>query len=145
MMMCGTMIVLIFADPMVSVLSRVGTITTIPAFFVAFIFAPLASNAPEILASINYASKKTRKSISISLSNLQGVACMNITVALGIFYLLFLLDNELQWAFTAEATSLLIIQLIMAGLSFKKSFSTLWAILIISLYPLSLLIVAIME
>lgn len=114
MMICGTGFVLVFSDPMVDVLSRFGEITTIPAFFVAFIFAPLASNAPEILASINYASKKTKKSISISLSNLQGVACMNITFALAIFYMLFMLDNQLEWEFTAESTSLLFVQLIMA-------------------------------
>jgi len=49
------------------------------------VLAPVASNAPEILASINYASKKTKKTISISLANLQGCACMNITFALAIF------------------------------------------------------------
>jgi len=85
MMFGGTVIVLIFSDPMVNVLSRFGQITSIEGFYVSFVCAPLASNAPEILASVSYAAKKTKKSISISISNLQGVACMNITVALGIF------------------------------------------------------------
>lgn len=145
LMLGGTVIVLAFSDPMVNVLSRFGEITTIPGFQVSFIAAPLASNAPEILASVNYAAKKTKKSISISISNLQGVACMNITVALGIFQMLFLLDTDLLWEFTAESTSLCIVQLVMAGISFKKSFSTLWAIGIILLYPMSLVLVAAME
>jgi len=53
MMIMGTIVVLIFSDPMVDVLSEFGTLTGIPAFFVSFILAPVASNAPEILASIN--------------------------------------------------------------------------------------------
>mmetsp|Transcript_30960 Transcript_30960/g.26098 ORF Transcript_30960/g.26098 Transcript_30960/m.26098 type:complete len:169 (+) Transcript_30960:1113-1619(+) len=145
LMFVGTFIVIVFSDPMVDVLGRFGEISNIPAFYISFICAPLASNAPEILASVGYAAKKTKKAISISLSNLQGVACMNITVALGIFYLLFLLDNDLEWEFTAESTSLLLVQLFMAGVSFKKSFSTLWAICIMIIYPLSLIVVAGME
>jgi len=133
MMICGTIVVLIFSDPMVDVLGRVGEITKIEAFFISFILAPLASNAPEILASISYAAKKTKKSISISISNLQGVACMNITFALAIFYYLFILDHGLKWEFTAESTSLLIVQLIMSAVSMKESFSTAWGLFIICL------------
>lgn len=85
MMIFGTIIVLLFSDPMCDVLNEFGVLTGVPAFFVSFLLAPIASNAPEILASINYAGKKTKKSISISLSNLQGCGCMNITFALAIF------------------------------------------------------------
>jgi len=53
MMLCGTVVVLLFADPMVDVLGRVGELTNIEAFFISFILAPLASNAPEILASVS--------------------------------------------------------------------------------------------
>jgi len=70
---------------------------------------------------------------------------MNITFALAIFYLLFILDNGLEWQFTAEATSLLFVQLVLAGLAFKNTLSTLTAIFIIWLYPISLAIVCIME
>lgn len=53
MMFFGTLVVLIFSDPMVDVLGRFGELTHIESFFVSFIMAPLASNAPEILASIS--------------------------------------------------------------------------------------------
>lgn len=53
MMVCGTVVVLLFSDPMVDVLGRFGELTKVEAFFVSFILAPLASNAPEILASIS--------------------------------------------------------------------------------------------
>lgn len=45
MMAFGTIIVLIFADPMVGALDKFGQITGIGSFFVAFVLAPLASNA----------------------------------------------------------------------------------------------------
>jgi len=52
-MSTGTLVVLLFSDPMVEVLNEFGTLTGVPAFFVSFILAPLASNAPEILASLS--------------------------------------------------------------------------------------------
>lgn len=54
----GTLIVLLFSDPMVDILNELGVRTGIPSFFVAFILAPLASNSSELIASISYASKK---------------------------------------------------------------------------------------
>ena len=67
MMSLGTLLVLLFSDPMVDVLSEIGTRTGIPAFYISFIIAPLASNASELIASYNYAKKKTSKTISVSL------------------------------------------------------------------------------
>ena len=72
MMLCGTLIVLTFSDPMVNVLSEVGKRTGIPAFYISFIFAPIASNASEVIAGLAYAAKKTKKSITISYSTLLG-------------------------------------------------------------------------
>lgn len=37
-----------FTDPMVDVLAAVGTKVGVPAFYVSFILAPLASNASEV-------------------------------------------------------------------------------------------------
>ena len=51
----------------------------IPAFFISFVLAPLASNASELIAAMNYASKKTKTSITTSLNTLEGAAIMNNT------------------------------------------------------------------
>lgn len=83
MMGLGTLLVIIFSDPMVDVLSEVGTRTNISPFYISFVFAPLASNASELLASFNYAQKKTTKTIEIALTTLQGAGCMNNTFCLG--------------------------------------------------------------
>ena len=65
--------------------AEVGKRTGISSFYVAFVIAPLASNASELIASYSYALKKTPASISISLQALQGAACMNNTFCLSIF------------------------------------------------------------
>jgi len=61
MMGLGTIVTLLFSDPMVDVMAELGHRMTIPAFYVAFVLAPIASNASELIASINYAKKKTKK------------------------------------------------------------------------------------
>ena len=43
----GTALVLVFSDPAVDVLNEIGVRTGIPAFYVSFVLAPLASNASE--------------------------------------------------------------------------------------------------
>ena len=60
--------------------------------------APLASNGTELLAAYNFALKKTKKSVTVSLSQLEGAAIMNNTFCLGIFLFLIYLQN-LEWAY----------------------------------------------
>lgn len=75
----GTAIVLLLSDPMVDVLASVGKRTGISPFYVSFVFAPIASNASEVIASYTYALKKTTASMAISLTQLEGAAIMNNT------------------------------------------------------------------
>lgn len=79
MLAVGTAIVIYFSDPMVDVMQEIAVRAGIPPFYVSFVLAPLASNASEVVASMYYASKKTRKTISVSLSALEGAASMNNT------------------------------------------------------------------
>lgn len=79
MLAIGTAIVIYFSDPMVDVMQEIAVRASIPPFYVSFVLAPLASNASEVVASMYYASKKTRKTISVSLSALEGAASMNNT------------------------------------------------------------------
>merc|ERR1719353_998673 len=110
-MLFGTGLILLFSDPMVDVMSNVGARCGIPSFYVAFVLAPLASNASELIASYNYAKKKTQKTISVSLAALEGAACMNNTFCLSIFMGLVFF-KQLGWKFTAETISILAIQVI---------------------------------
>jgi Ca2+/Na+ antiporter len=144
MLLFGTALVLIFSDPMVEVLSEVGVRLGISAFYVSFVLAPLASNASELLASVKYASKKTSKTITISLSALQGACCLNNTLGLGVF-LFLIYFRKLAWEFSAETTTVLAVEIVMAFMSFRSTHRILDAIAVIMLYPLSLLLVATLE
>ena len=104
MMLTGTAMVLIFSDPMVGVMSNVGARIGVAPFYVSFILAPLASNASELIASISYAKKQNKKTISVALAALEGAACMNNTFCLAIFMGLLYFQG-LAWKFTAETVA----------------------------------------
>ena len=82
----------------------------------AFVLAPFASNGSELVAAYNYAVKKTTKSISISLTTLEGAACMNNTFGLGIFMILIYFQG-LAWEYLAETLSILFVQVRLLFLS----------------------------
>jgi Ca2+/Na+ antiporter len=146
MMFIGTALVLIFSDPMVDVLSEVGARTGIPAFYVSFVVAPLASNASELIASYNYALKKTSKTISISVSALLGAACMNNTFCLGIFAaLMYFKAGGLVWEFSAETLAILLVELIIGVIALKKTQRLFDAVIVFLLYPASIALVYLLE
>jgi len=135
MMGVGTVLVLIFSDPMVDALSNWGTRTGIPAFYISFVLAPLASNASELLSAYTYAAKKSQKSITTSLSTLVGAACMNNTFCLGIF-LSLVYFRGLAWQFTAETIAIVLIQWIIGLLTiFMRTHNKLHAAIILLCYP----------
>lgn len=144
LMAMGTALVLLFSDPMVEVLDQLGNVFGIPSFYIAFILAPLASNASELISAYRYAQKKTQKTITISLSTLEGAAIMNNTFVLGVF-LALVYFRGLRWSFSAETITIVSVQLIM-GLIAKKQVHTLFmGILVLSLFPLSMLLVFFLE
>jgi Ca2+/H+ antiporter len=79
MLFVGTAMVVYFSDPMVDVMQEIAVRANLSPFYVSFILAPLASNASEVIASQYYAAKKTRKTITVALSALEGAASMNNT------------------------------------------------------------------
>eukprot|EP00747_Dinoflagellata_sp_TGD_P100639 gnl/TRDRNA2_/TRDRNA2_168096_c0_seq12.p1 gnl/TRDRNA2_/TRDRNA2_168096_c0~~gnl/TRDRNA2_/TRDRNA2_168096_c0_seq12.p1 ORF type:complete len:538 (-),score=136.09 gnl/TRDRNA2_/TRDRNA2_168096_c0_seq12:52-1665(-) len=141
----GTVLTLIFSDPMVDVLGAIGDKTGIPSFYIAFVLAPLASNASELVAAYSYAQKKTSKTITISMSTLLGAAIMNNTYCLGIFFGLIYFQG-LAWKFTAETIAIVLVQWIMAVIAIgKQTQSMMDGFLVVSLYPMCLVLVWAME
>jgi len=144
-MLVGTLLVLIFTDPMVDVLAQIGKETGIPAFYVSFVLAPLASNASELLSSMKLAAKKSPGSITQSLQTLEGAACMNNTFCLGIFYILIWYQG-LAWKFTAETLVIFFVQVLIFILVIKSNTQTMKeALIIFGCYPLSLVFVSLLE
>ena len=141
-----------------------------PAFYVAFVLAPLASNASEFIASYSYASKKTQKTITVSLAALEGApastihpspplaahllprhaappsgaACMNNTFCLAIFMALVFFQG-LAWTFCAETASILLVQLIVCCVALQRTQRTWHGVLLLALFPLSIVFVAALE
>merc|ERR1719329_1408751 len=136
----GTLIVLLFSDPMVDVLDNVGTRTGIPPFFVAFLLGPIASNASEMVASYKYAQKKSEKTITVAFSQLLGAACMNNTFCLLIFYLI-IAARGFAWTYHAEVIGIVAAEVIMAWIATKRVHTMLDAWIILSFLPLTLVIV----
>ena len=140
MMIVGTLIIILFSDPMVDILDNMGQRLHIPSFYVSFLIAPFISNAGELIAAYNYAKKKTIKTTSISIAALQGSVVVSNNLGLGIFLLIIYLRG-LKWVFSAETISIIVIELFIIYLSTKKVQKLYNAYLLIFLFPFSLFIV----
>jgi Ca2+/Na+ antiporter len=143
LMLIGTLLVVIFSDPAVEVMTEIAARIDVSPFYISFILAPLASNASEVIAAYNYAKKKTRKSIQVSLTTLEGAACLNNTFCLSVF-LGIVGFRHLEWTFTAEVISILFVQLTMGALVLlrQRSFTMSNAFFVLGLYPVSVMLVA---
>lgn len=140
----GTLIVLIISDPMVDVLNTLGDRTGISSFYVAFLLAPLASNASEMIASYSYAKQKSQKSITISFAQLLGAACMNNTFCLGIFYMI-VAARGLTWSYHAEVCGIIFAELVMVAMATQRVQTIVHAILALSLMPICLVFVYLLK
>jgi len=131
----GSILIIIFSDPMVDVLQEMSDRIGVPSFYVAFVLAPLVSNAAELIATYNYAKKKTMKTITISMSTLEGAACMNNTYCFSMFMVVILM-NSLSWSFFAEVTSMVLVEIILAVYAYRVEVMTLGdGLMILGLYP----------
>jgi len=140
----GTSLVLVFSDPIVDIINELGKRTGISAFYLAFIFAPLAANAAEAITSVKISASKTPDSLSVSLTALLGAAIMNNTFCLFVFLILIYFYN-LKWNFGAEVGGILIAQCIMVFYSQKNTYNKRDAMVIASIYPVTLAVVAILK
>ena len=144
LLLLGTVICTIFSDPMVDVISNVGLKLNISPFYISFVVTPLASNASEVIAGLIFAKKKTTESISLTLSTLHGAATMNSTLSLCIFMCLIYF-RQLSWSFSAEVITVVLV-IVLVGLNALNKNIKLWQALIVgSLYPLSILFVYTLE
>ncbi|KAI3695242.1 hypothetical protein L1987_78234 [Smallanthus sonchifolius] len=71
-LLLGTFIAAAFADPLVDVVGSFSTATSIPSFFISFIFLPLATNSSEAVSAIIFATRKKQRSASLTFSELYG-------------------------------------------------------------------------
>ena len=144
MLLAGTVLVVMFSDPMVDVMQEIAVRVNMSPFYVSFILAPLASNASEVVSSQYYAAKKTSKTITVSLTALEGAASMNNTFCLSIFMGLIFFRG-LAWQYTAETIAIIAVEFLVGFMAQKESLSLGRAVLIGCVFPLSLALVAGLE
>lgn len=145
MMGSGTLLVLIFSDPAVEVLTEISKRCDVNPFFISFILAPLASNASEVIAAYNYSQRKSRKTMQVALTTLEGAACLNNTFCLSIF-LGIIYFRQLHWTFTAEVIAILLVQFTVGYMAARKhAFRLLDGLVVLSMYPISLIVVEVLK
>lgn len=145
MLAAGTTLAIVFSDPLVRVLIEMASPIGISPFYVGFALAPWGSNASEVIVNQYYAAKKTRKSITVSLTALEGAGAMSNTFCLSVFMGLIYF-RRLAWQYTAETVTIVTVEYI-AALSVQNTnkMSTMQGFMILAVYPLSLAFVAVME
>jgi len=136
----GLGVVLLFSDPMVSVLSNLSAKIGVGSFYVSFVVTPLASNASEIVTALYFAASKTETKVSMSHASLYGAACMNNTFCLAIF-LFLIYYNDLPWNFSAETMCILLSELAIALLAYKRTIPLWKAVVGLLIYPIAILFV----
>ncbi|KAI7728478.1 hypothetical protein M8C21_031709 [Ambrosia artemisiifolia] len=144
-LLLGTLVAAIFADPLVDAVDGFSTATSIPSFFISFIVLPLVTNSSESVSAIIFASRKKQRSASLTFSELYGAATMNNLLCLSVF-LALVYTRGLTWDFTSEVLVILIVCIVMGVFGSLRTTFPLWTSLIaFVLYPLSLVLVYILD
>eukprot|EP01026_Neomeris_dumetosa_P008572 TRINITY_DN1275_c0_g1_i4.p1 TRINITY_DN1275_c0_g1~~TRINITY_DN1275_c0_g1_i4.p1 ORF type:complete len:548 (-),score=94.07 TRINITY_DN1275_c0_g1_i4:558-2147(-) len=144
-LLLGTAICAVFSDPLVGSLSNFATVAGIPAFYVAFIVTPLASNASELVSSFKFAAKQRKKNISLTFSQVYGAVTMNNTLGLGLF-LIIIYAQGIAWKFSSEVIAIMFVTFVMGLLGgLQRTFPMFVGFIAIGLYPLAILIVWVLD
>ncbi|KAK8712307.1 hypothetical protein V6N13_147547 [Hibiscus sabdariffa] len=145
LLLLGTLIAAAFADPLVGAVDNFSTATSIPSFFISFIALPLATNSSEAVSAIIFASRKKKRTASLTFSELYGAVTMNNVLCLSVFLALVYVRG-LTWDFSSEVLVILIVCLVMGGFaSFRTTFPLWTCSVAYILYPFSLALVYILD
>lgn len=145
LMLGGSTLVAFFSDPLVDSVSNFSKASGVPAFFVAFVITPFASNASELVSSLNFAKKKKIKNISLTYSQVYGAVTMNNSMCLGLF-LLVVWYRSLDWTFSSETvTTMASIFALGFVAATRDTFPTYLAFVSMALYPAALALVSYLD
>ncbi len=91
-----------------------------------------------------FARKKTKSSMAVSFTQLEGAGIMNNTFCASIF-LVLIFSRGLAWSFTAETVAIVLIEVLVMLMALKRTVTVLDSVVILCFYPLSLAVVVVME
>nr|XP_043630247.1 sodium/calcium exchanger NCL-like [Erigeron canadensis] len=134
-MLCG------LAEPLVESVRELSETLKIRPFYLWFILVPWATNIITVIAAIRAAGQKRHKTISVTFSEIYHKVFMNNVV--GFFVIVAVIYfRGLTWHFSAELLIVIMVCIIMGFLaSFKTKFPNWTLLIVVPLYPLSLLLV----
>lgn len=131
----GTALCAVFSDPLVGAVADVARASGVPAFPIAFVFMPLASNASELVSSLAFAASKTSNHISASFNQVYGAVVLNSTLCLGCF-LAVLYHQRLPFAFGPEVAVILVPTLLLGSFAARRrTWPAAWGVGALALYP----------
>ncbi|KAK9150395.1 hypothetical protein Syun_008704 [Stephania yunnanensis] len=145
LLLLGAAIAAAFADPLVDAVNNFSAVTSIPSFFISFIALPLATNSSEAVSALIFASRKKKRTSSLTFSEIYGAVTMNNVLCLSVF-LALVYARGLVWDFSAEVLVILIVCIVM-GLfgSFRTAFPLWTSSVAYVLYPFSLILVYVLD
>ncbi|KAH7658100.1 EF-hand-containing protein [Dioscorea alata] len=145
LLLLGTVLAAVFADPLVGAVDNFSLATNIPSFFISFIAMPLATNSSEAVSALIFASRKKQRTSSLTFSEIYGGVTMNNTLCLAIFLALVYIRG-LTWDFSSEVLVILIVCIVMALFtSFRTTFPLWTCFVAYLLYPFSLVLVYVLD
>lgn len=144
MLLLGTAIAAITADPLVDAVDNFSTATSIPSFFVSFVILPFACSS-EVVSCLMFSSRKKKRTTSLTYSEIYGSVTMGNVLSLAVFLGLVYV-RQLTWDFFSEVLVTVIVCLVMGAIaSFRTTFPLWMSFLALALYPLSLLLVYVLD
>jgi Ca2+/Na+ antiporter len=146
LMAFGTFLILVFSEPAIGVMTEIAYRIQVNPFYISFVLAALSSCAGEIMATYSYARRRTKKSIQVAFTTLEGAVCLSNTLCLAVF-LAIVGFRGLPWTFAPEVITILLVEFGVGAFAlFKKRVFTMTdAFLILALYPSSFALVAILK
>lgn len=84
-LLVGGILIWLFSEPFISVVSQIGADSGISPLVIAFFCGPIASEAPEILEALSLARKGKSQNINIGISNLVGGTMSKTTLLVSLF------------------------------------------------------------
>ncbi|XP_024965485.1 sodium/calcium exchanger NCL-like [Cynara cardunculus var. scolymus] len=144
-LLLGSLIAAVVADPLVDSVGNFSNATGIPSFFISFIALPLATNSSEAVSAIIFATRKKKRSASLTFSELYGAATMNNVLCLSVFLALVYMRG-LTWDFSSEVLVIVIVCVVMGVFGSWRTTFPLWTSFIaFFLYPFSLILVYVLD
>ncbi|KAK9269027.1 hypothetical protein L1049_000795 [Liquidambar formosana] len=145
MLLVGTIIAVVFADPLVDAVDNFSSATSIPSFFISFVALPLATNTTEAVSTIITAHQKKWRTASLTFSEIYGVVTVNNLLCLSVFSALVYF-RELTWDFSAEVLVITIVCIVMSAFaSFRTTFPLWTSSVAFLLYPFSLALIYVLH